>query len=70
MANELKQAVLQMRRLEPAMVAQTALEGFESSEDSAEVAVSQPMQAGQNTYEIRTFELRNDLIAVGVDPYF
>jgi ABC-type glycerol-3-phosphate transport system substrate-binding protein len=70
MANELKQAVLQMRRLEPAMVAQTALEEFESSEDSAEVAVSQPMQAGQNTYEIRTFELRNDLITVGVDPYF
>ncbi|RKX31541.1 MAG: hypothetical protein DRP71_13295 [Verrucomicrobia bacterium] len=70
MSNELKQAVQQLRRLEPAIIAQMALEEFEISEKPGEMTASQQMQAGQNTYEVRTHELRNDLIAVEVDPYF
>ncbi len=70
MANELKQAIQQLRRLDPAIVAQIALEGFESNEGDEEMTDSRQLQAGQNTYEIRTFEMRNDLIRHGVDPYF
>jgi ABC-type glycerol-3-phosphate transport system substrate-binding protein len=70
MNNELKQAVHQLRRLEPGIVAQIALEGFKSPDEIGEAAISRQLQSGQNTYEIRTFELRNDLISVGVDPYF
>jgi len=70
MANELKQAIQQLRRLEPAIVAQMALDGFGLPEDAGRMTDSQQLQAGQNTYEIRTFEMRNDLIRHGVDPYF
>jgi len=70
MANELKQAVQQLRRLEPAIIAQMALEGFEIPEGLTEMTDSEQLLAGQNTYEIRTHELRNDLIGVGVEPYF
>ena len=70
MGNELKQAVQQLRRLEPAIIAQMAMEGFGLPEDAGWMTDSQQLQAGQNTYEVRTFELRNDLIRHGVDHYF
>lgn len=70
MGNELKQAIQQLRRLEPGIIAQMALEGFELPEEGEAMSDSQQLQAGQNTYEIRTFELRNDLLSHGVDPYF
>ena len=70
MGNELRQAVQQLRRLEPAIIAQIALEGFREDPVPGEMSAGRQLLAGQHPYEIRTWELRNDLIEAGVDPYF
>ncbi|MEZ5278217.1 MAG: extracellular solute-binding protein [Opitutaceae bacterium] len=70
MGNELRQAVQQLRRLEPAIIAQMALEGFPEADSSDELSASRQLLAGQHPYEVQTLELRNDLINVGVVPYF